>query len=121
VSSITTYQGIVHFEVYGRGRLIILLHGWLGSWVLWQETMAYLEAFYRIIVNPTHWKPMQAGILRACIELLMKAEQFIRFDDAILFFKYAQRISGSNRFKSLMSVLPLLFYKNRQSEILILL
>jgi pimeloyl-ACP methyl ester carboxylesterase len=26
---------------------VILLHGWLGSWGLWQETMAYLGAFYR--------------------------------------------------------------------------
>jgi pimeloyl-ACP methyl ester carboxylesterase len=47
VSSITTDQGIVHYEVYGRGRPVILLHGWLGSWALWQETMAYLGAFYR--------------------------------------------------------------------------
>jgi pimeloyl-ACP methyl ester carboxylesterase len=47
VSSITTDQGIVHYEVYGRGRPVILLHGWLGSWGLWQETMAYLGAFYR--------------------------------------------------------------------------
>jgi len=42
VSSITTDQGIVHYEVYGRGRPVILLHGWLGSWGLWQETMAFL-------------------------------------------------------------------------------
>jgi pimeloyl-ACP methyl ester carboxylesterase len=47
VSSITTDQGIVHYEVYGRGKPVILLHGWLGSWGLWQETMAYLGAFYR--------------------------------------------------------------------------
>ncbi len=47
MSSITTDQGIVHYEVYGRGRPVILLHGWLGSWGLWQETMAYLGAFYR--------------------------------------------------------------------------
>ncbi|HMZ06398.1 MAG TPA: alpha/beta hydrolase [Anaerolineales bacterium] len=33
--------------MYGRGRPVILLHGWLGSWGLWQETMAYLGAFYR--------------------------------------------------------------------------
>lgn len=47
MSSITTDQGIVHYEVYGRGRPVILLHGWLGSWGLWQETMAYLGRFYR--------------------------------------------------------------------------
>jgi pimeloyl-ACP methyl ester carboxylesterase len=47
VSSITTDQGIVHYEVYGRGKPVILLHGWLGSWGLWQETMAYLGQFYR--------------------------------------------------------------------------
>jgi pimeloyl-ACP methyl ester carboxylesterase len=47
VSSITTDQGIVHYEVYGRGRPVILLHGWLGSWGLWQETMNYLGKYYR--------------------------------------------------------------------------
>jgi pimeloyl-ACP methyl ester carboxylesterase len=47
VSSITTDQGIVHYEVYGRGRPVILLHGWLGSWGLWQDTMAYLGRYYR--------------------------------------------------------------------------
>ena len=47
VSSITTDQGVVHYEVYGRGRPVILLHGWLGSWGLWQETMAYLGGYYR--------------------------------------------------------------------------
>lgn len=47
MSSITTDQGIVHYEVYGRGRPVILLHGWLGSWGLWQETMAYLGRSYR--------------------------------------------------------------------------
>ena len=47
MSSLTTDQGIVHYEVYGRGRPVILLHGWLGSWGLWQETMAYLGRYYR--------------------------------------------------------------------------
>lgn len=47
MSSITTDQGIVHYEVYGRGRPVILLHGWLGSWALWQETMTYLGRNFR--------------------------------------------------------------------------
>ena len=37
----------MHYEVYGRGRPVILLHGWLGSWGLWQETMADLGRYYR--------------------------------------------------------------------------
>lgn len=47
MSSITTDQGIVHYEVFGRGKPVILLHGWLGSWGLWQETMAHLGKYYR--------------------------------------------------------------------------
>jgi pimeloyl-ACP methyl ester carboxylesterase len=47
VSSITTDQGILHYEVFGRGRPVILLHGWLGSWGLWQETMTFLGQYYR--------------------------------------------------------------------------
>lgn len=47
MSSITTDQGNLHYEVYGRGRPVILLHGWLGSWGLWQETMGFLGQHYR--------------------------------------------------------------------------
>lgn len=47
MSSITTDQGVVHYEVFGRGKPVILLHGWLGSWGLWQETMTYLGTSYR--------------------------------------------------------------------------
>jgi pimeloyl-ACP methyl ester carboxylesterase len=45
--TITTDQGIVHYEVHGNGRPVILLHGWLGSWGLWQPTMNHLESDYR--------------------------------------------------------------------------
>ncbi len=47
MSSITTDHGILHYEAYGRGRPVVLLHGWLGSWGLWQETMAFLGQSYR--------------------------------------------------------------------------
>ncbi len=39
MSSIVTSQGIVHYEAYGRGRPVILLHGWINSWGVWQEVM----------------------------------------------------------------------------------
>jgi pimeloyl-ACP methyl ester carboxylesterase len=42
-----TDQGIVHYEVLGRGRPVILLHGWLGSWALWRDTMETLSKEFR--------------------------------------------------------------------------
>jgi pimeloyl-ACP methyl ester carboxylesterase len=47
VSSIVTDQGIVHYETYGSGRPVILLHGWLGSWNYWLSTMEFLRSSYR--------------------------------------------------------------------------
>jgi len=50
LSSIVTSEGIVHYEVDGRGKPILLLHGWLSSWDLWRDTMLTLseERRYRI-------------------------------------------------------------------------
>jgi pimeloyl-ACP methyl ester carboxylesterase len=42
MSSIVTSQGIVHYEAYGRGKPVILLHGWINSWGVWQDSMLYL-------------------------------------------------------------------------------
>lgn len=47
MSSIVTDQGIVHYEAYGRGQPVILLHGWLGSWDYWLNTMEALGKSYR--------------------------------------------------------------------------
>jgi len=47
VSSIVTDQGVVHYEVAGRGQPVILLHGWIGSWGHWFDTMACLEGKFR--------------------------------------------------------------------------
>ncbi|MFW5709572.1 MAG: alpha/beta fold hydrolase [Chloroflexota bacterium] len=40
--TLVTEQGIVHYETYGRGRPVLLLHGWLGSWALWRDTIEIL-------------------------------------------------------------------------------
>ena len=42
MASLVTDQGIVHYETYGRGRPVLLLHGWLGSWALWRDTIEVL-------------------------------------------------------------------------------
>ena len=47
MSSIVTDQGSVHYETYGHGAPVILLHGWAGSWGLWQPTMEALAGQYR--------------------------------------------------------------------------
>ncbi len=48
MSSIVTDQGIVHYETYGQGQPVILLHGWLGSWGYWLDTMEALGHNYRL-------------------------------------------------------------------------
>lgn len=47
MATMVTDQGIVHYEVLGRGRPVILLHGWLGSWALWRDTMEILSKEFR--------------------------------------------------------------------------
>lgn len=47
MSSIVTDRGLVHYEAYGRGRPVILLHGWLESWDHWLKTMESLSRFHK--------------------------------------------------------------------------
>jgi pimeloyl-ACP methyl ester carboxylesterase len=47
VPSLVTDPGIIHYETYGRGRPVLLLHGWLGSWALWRSTIEALGEDFR--------------------------------------------------------------------------
>lgn len=47
MASLVTDQGIVHYETYGRGQPVLLLHGWLGSWSLWRDTIEILGREYK--------------------------------------------------------------------------
>lgn len=46
--TLVTEQGIVHYETLGRGRPVLLLHGWLGSWALWRRTIEILSKEFRV-------------------------------------------------------------------------
>jgi pimeloyl-ACP methyl ester carboxylesterase len=39
--------GLVHYEAFGRGKPVIFIHGWLGSWRYWMSTMEALSTDYR--------------------------------------------------------------------------
>jgi pimeloyl-ACP methyl ester carboxylesterase len=39
MSAVVIDSGIVHYEAFGRGKPILFVHGWLGSWRYWMPTM----------------------------------------------------------------------------------
>lgn len=45
--TLVTEQGIVHYETLGRGRPVLLLHGWLGSWALYRRTLEILSKEFK--------------------------------------------------------------------------
>lgn len=40
-------QQAVHYEVFGKGRPVLFLHGWLGSWRYWLPSMEVASAHFR--------------------------------------------------------------------------
>lgn len=46
--SVTTIGGqLVHYEAFGRGKPVLFLHGWVGSWRYWWPTMQALSSNHR--------------------------------------------------------------------------
>lgn len=46
--SVTTINGqLVHFEAFGRGKPVVFVHGWLGSWRYWWPTMQAISNHHR--------------------------------------------------------------------------
>src|SRR3990172_5895370 len=48
MSAITVGGDLVHYEVLGRGRPVVLIHGWIGSWRYWSPTMRQFQLKYRV-------------------------------------------------------------------------
>jgi pimeloyl-ACP methyl ester carboxylesterase len=38
---------VVHYEVFGRGKPVLFLHGWLGSWRYWYPTVEVVAGHFR--------------------------------------------------------------------------
>jgi pimeloyl-ACP methyl ester carboxylesterase len=47
MSIIVVGNQMVHYEVFGRGRPVLFLHGWLGSWRYWFDTMEVVAEHFR--------------------------------------------------------------------------
>ncbi len=47
MSAVLLDEKIVHYEVLGRGRPIIFLHGWVGSWRYWVPAMQIAAMSFR--------------------------------------------------------------------------
>lgn len=48
MSALVLDSGVVHYEYFGRGRPLIFIHGWLGSWRYWVPAMDALSEEYRV-------------------------------------------------------------------------
>lgn len=48
MSAITIEGDLVHYEKLGRGRPVILVHGWIGSWRYWIPLMQQLHVKYSV-------------------------------------------------------------------------
>ena len=47
MSAIILQDEIVHYEVLGRGRPVVFLHGWIGSWRYWIPSMQAASISFR--------------------------------------------------------------------------
>jgi pimeloyl-ACP methyl ester carboxylesterase len=48
MSALVLGDSVVHYEFFGRGRPLIFIHGWLGSWRYWVSSMDALSEDYRV-------------------------------------------------------------------------
>ncbi|MEP6985970.1 MAG: alpha/beta fold hydrolase, partial [Chloroflexota bacterium] len=54
MSAISIGGELIHYEVLGRGRPVILIHSWVGSWRYWVPTMQNLQLKYRVYALDLH-------------------------------------------------------------------
>lgn len=82
MSVVTLQNEVVHFEVIGRSRPVIFIHGWVGSWRYWVPSMQAASISYRAYAldlwgfGHTAWNPdlytiqHQADLLGSFLEAM---------------------------------------------------
>jgi pimeloyl-ACP methyl ester carboxylesterase len=72
-------KGTVAFSDTGKGKVVVLLHGFLGSHLIWKNTVDYLSASFRVIAIdlPGHGKTDSFGyvhtmdLMAKCVKSVM--------------------------------------------------
>jgi pimeloyl-ACP methyl ester carboxylesterase len=88
LSALIIEDELVHYEVLGRGRPLIFVHGWLGSWRYWIPTMQALSSEYRTYALDLYGFGDSAKV-GARYPLNAQAELLARFMDQLGILKAA--------------------------------
>lgn len=123
MSAITIGNNLVHYEVLGRGKPVVLVHTWLGSWRYWIPTMQQLGMKYRTYAldlwgfgdsgkNRDHYHlEGQVALLRAFVEKMgIPKAVFVGHGlGAAVVSHYAIDPKYRNKVHRLMAIAPPLF------------
>jgi pimeloyl-ACP methyl ester carboxylesterase len=73
---------VVHYEAFGRGRPVLFLHGWLGSWRYWFPTMEVVAESFRTY-SFDFWGFGDSRRKQTQESIQAYSDQVIRFLDAL--------------------------------------
>jgi pimeloyl-ACP methyl ester carboxylesterase len=73
---------MVHYEVFGRGRPVVFLHGWLGSWRYWFPTIEVAAQHFRTF-SFDFWGFGHSREREQVISIQNYSDQVVRFLDAL--------------------------------------
>ncbi len=82
MSIIVIDSQVVHYEVFGRGRPILFLHGWLGSWRYWYPTIEAVAQHFRTY-SFDFWGFGESRRKSTQESIQNYSEQVVRFLDAL--------------------------------------